>query len=425
MPKKKVTKRDDAAPDAAPEASLPAAPMPSMSPPPPPPPQPAGVPVAPAAPGLPPSPAMPTEDAPSHKRIIVLVIAALVVLGGAGAGAMFFLGGGNEPPPEEPPVVVTQPPPAAAPAWATLTSPFLTVDQAGAATVHDGKVWVVGGQEADATPLKSVVSFDGATWTTETDFPVSISHSTLLSSNGTLYAFGGVSPALDPETTNAIYASADGTTWRKAGTLPGTRYQSPIAANGDALWSIGGRYIDPASSSTAVSRRVFRSTNGTSWTEVGDNALPNAVDGAAVTSYQNMLWLLGGGALDADKQATPTVNVLASEDGKTWSARPNLPLASANACAVVFRERLWLIGGLSTGGAPVSRAFSTLDGISWDAEPALPAPILSPTCVAYGDALMVIGNGHAFVFGTLPTPDVMPAEGDAMSEGDALSAPAQ
>lgn len=353
---------------------------------------------------MPPQGMAPVSEPHSHTSLIVAVVGLVAIACVGGVTAYFLLGGssGDTPPPsgDTPPVAddVPSPPP---PAWTEVSGEALTAQTFMGVAVHDDMLMVVGGLQGDASPVKDIVAFDGQTWSKKGEFPVSISRNVVVEKDGTLWSFGGVSPALDPSNTNAIYSSADGMSWTKKGSLPGTRFQSPIIKDlNGTLWSIGGKYTDPTTRSTALSRRVFSSKNGINWLEAGDNALPVAVGGPAAVAFGDTVWIVGGGSLDANQNIQPGLTTFSSSDGQNWEARANAPLSIAHACAVVHSGRVWLVGGETPQGAS-NAVFSSEDGVSWTTEAVLPQAMTAPGCAVYKGALFVVGNGTAYYTGEL------------------------
>lgn len=363
------------------------------------------------------------DEPQSHRSLFIAGggLAAIAIVGGVTA-YMFLGGGGTDtetlPPPSSEEAGTIDLPPASP--WTTLSSGEQLPTAMMGVAVHQDQLLIAGGLLADGTPSKAVVAFDGTAWTRKGELPVSISSNVLASLGGSVWSFGGISPALDPTTSNVIYTSADGVTWRRGGALPGTRYHTPLAIEDTTLWSLGGRYIDPASRSTALSRRVFRSTNGTTWNESGNNALPTGVGGAAAVSFNDALWLIGGGSLSADGVGSPGLNVYSSPDGTVWQAGANAPLTVADACVAVYQGKLWLVGGRTSEGASAA-VFSSPDGTSWNLEAPLPQPLAAPGCATYHEALVVVGGGTAFAFGPMTAP-AAPSSPDAAASSAAASA---
>lgn len=168
--------------------------------------------------------------------------------------------------------------------------------------------------------------------------------------------------ALHPRGT---WMSRDGKNWRR-GDLPPSGINSAYLAyveHGGASWALGklqGNYqaftVDPVIQRTADYR---------SWSVVGRApSLPQVVFYAAA-SFRGAMWIIGG--FDG---RSALGSVWKSTDGLTWTRvverAPWPPRSGAK--AVVFRDRLYLIGGGIVDGPLSNDVWSSADGIAWRLE---------------------------------------------------------
>jgi hypothetical protein len=167
------------------------------------------------------------------------------------------------------------------------------------------------------------------------------------------------------------WTSTDGVTWTRSA-LPfsgtNTAYLAHLQHAG-ASWALGrmdGNYlrftIDPTIRRTADLR---------SWTTVGRSATLPKVVFYAGASFRGAMWILGG--YDGRQESA---EVWRSTDGLSWQR----VVASApwgrrsGAKAVVFRDRLFLLGGGKLDGANANDVWSSADGVAWVREATRIAP---------------------------------------------------
>ncbi|MFZ2949738.1 MAG: kelch repeat-containing protein [Desulfuromonadaceae bacterium] len=120
------------------------------------------------------------------------------------------------------------------------------------------------------------------------------------------------------------------------------------------------------------------------------------------------LYVLGG--LDGTGNATSTVYVASiSSDGTlpasgtgSWTTTTQLPQPLFAAAAVIFHNRLYVVGGNNSTGAPVANVYSAVinsDGTlgSWQTLADLPTPLAYHQMVTVGGFLYVLGGDNAAV----------------------------
>lgn len=208
--------------------------------------------------------------------------------------------------------------------------------------------------------------------------------------------------ALHPRGT---WHSRDGRRWEKS-PLPFSGMNSaylPYVLHDGETWALGklqGNYlsfrIDP----------VIQVTEGhTRWVITGKSAsLPRLIFHAAA-SYRNRLWILGG--FDGKQHSA---DVWSSVDGMNWSRVATAPWSPrAGSRAIVFRERLFIIGGGIIDGANANDVWSTADGVNWHRETAQIAPEepVGFTPVVHEDTLWLVGANRSgrFLSEMLASPD--------------------
>jgi len=156
------------------------------------------------------------------------------------------------------------------------------------------------------------------------------------------------------------------------------RYLPGITVFGDTLWVIGGR-------GEFYQNDVWSSPDGKTWELVTDNASFSPRVSPKVVSYNNSLWVIGGGDSNTNWN-----DVWSSPDGKTWNlVTDNATFSPRFGGAVgVFKNRLWLIGGNNND------VWSSADGKNWElvTNNANFSPRYGHSVVTFNDRLWVIGG---------------------------------
>lgn len=263
------------------------------------------------------------------------------------------------------------------------------------------ELWLFGGKSYDRSkPLgnsdstsnytnKTYVSQDGMNWVQGPPLPYKVFNPHAAVLNGKIYVVAeGIVSKLPWYQTNPrsgpsrMVFSFNGTSWQVEPELipfvaptsgiglsiPPLRlvpdaFTSPTKSNRDysmmdysfvpyngKLYLIGGQ-SSGALSSAGYSYDVF-SFNGSHWTRVG--VLPTRMADASAVVYQNRLWLLGGGYLLQNVNSYSSCDVFSTTNGKDWRQEVNfMPTPRVNATALTYRlgasDALWVMGGSVSG----------------------------------------------------------------------------
>ncbi len=164
--------------------------------------------------------------------------------------------------------------------------------------------------------------------------------------NGRMWLLGGWFAVMSP-CARDVWSSADGIQWVQAtpeapwkhGDLP-----TPLVF-GDRMWLLGGWSGGRLPGATA-SNQVWSSADGASWQCVADSAPWPARLGAGGVVFKGRMWLLGG-ATHFHENDVLLNDVWSSADGKTWEcATEHAPWAPRGYHgALAFAGKLWVFGG--------------------------------------------------------------------------------
>lgn len=240
--------------------------------------------------------------------------------------------------------------------------------------VFKGHLWLLGGWVALEGPGPRDVwkSPDGKNWTrvveqapwTHADL------STMLVFKDRMWLMagwhGGRSQEASPS--NEVWSSVDGAVWERA--TPAAQWGARLGAAGvvfkDKMWILGGaaRYFD---GSKYLLNDVWASGDGKNWTQVSEHApwSPRAYHAALV--FNDRIWVFGGGNYRPDHLAFN--DVWSSADGLNWTqVTGHAPWPGRIwFSAVVYRDRMWLLGGWSDNPSKNwNDVWSTADGKTWE-----------------------------------------------------------
>ena len=262
------------------------------------------------------------------------------------------------------------------------------------------KIWVLGGYDGnDRNDVWS--SPDGETWTqvdATADWKARGGYTSVVF-NGKIWVMGGYN-ALNEESIesfNDVWSSTDGSSWTES-TPPGEASKDTDGTAGTAanwwtgryghtsvvfngkIWVIGG-------SGNGFYNDVWSSADGSNWTQVDAAADWKArYDHTSVVfppdGAGKKIWVMGGYDVDFNKLN----DVWSSPDGETWTEGTSLP-NNAKMVSTVYNDRLWVLWGESL----LSSADPADD---WTAENTLPKAILSTQAVVFKNRIWLLGGEY-------------------------------
>ena len=229
--------------------------------------------------------------------------------------------------------------------------------------VHDGKMWIVGGDPLTGYYQTDVWnSTDGKKWT-RVDKHVTVPP-TMLDENPDSPTFGTRIP------------------W--SGGVPAEKSQfgdRALHITGSfkgKLWVMGGQiveqFVDPnfPGSPAKVLNDVWSSKDGATWTKVATKEpmwSPRGLIDRAVT-FKNRMWVIGGGTYDDPGAGRPNRDfyndVWSTADGVTWAESEEAPFRPREYHnVIVAHDRIWVIAGVVPGVGNSGDAWYTADGKNW------------------------------------------------------------
>jgi hypothetical protein len=236
--------------------------------------------------------------------------------------------------------------------------------------VFDGHLWILGGWYTPQTPNPRDVwkSPDGKRWIRTAEV-APWEHSDLSAAmvfKDRMWFMGG-RKLPGAENSNKVWSSTDGAEWSletdNAGWRP--RVAPMFAVFKDRMWILGGTENFYDHSDKMVKNDVWSSADGKAWRLAAANApWPKRAHGQAVV-FDNKIWIMGGGLWSP--QHVPFNDIWCSEDGVNWtqvtSAAPWKPRLWFS--TVVYRNRMWVLGGWSKEHDNFGDVWYSRDGKHW------------------------------------------------------------
>lgn len=246
---------------------------------------------------------------------------------------------------------------------------------------YNGKIYVVGGVDKFGFFNDVWSSPDGATWTQETGsagFPARAGHVSLIFNNR-MWIIGGAGGDISrPELFNDVWSSDNGKNWSQAtGSAPFSKRAFAAGAvfndgSGEKMYLIGG--YDGASGLNDV----WASSDGVTWVEQTGTPFTPARAGHTALVFQNKLWVIGGASGPSVNIQTMQVSgaflndVWSSVDGKNWTQETQAGGTSsfpvrAGHVSVVHNGNMWVLGGYggSDGKSYLNTVWASKDGKTW------------------------------------------------------------
>jgi len=189
----------------------------------------------------------------------------------------------------------------------------------------------------------------------------------------------------------------------------------------DRMWLLGGwNPEDRTNFPMGTNNEVWSSNNGSIWTlEKANTFLDEGFDvnndwegrhTAGYVVFRDKMWIIGG---DAD-QGHYQSDVWNSEDGKSWvwvnKGNPVPWGPRVLFYTVVFKDKIWVIGGQTIPAMAeadeiyYSDIWNTSDGINWEQikpdQPSWPARGMIGGSVIFNDRIWILGGGSVLDYST-------------------------
>ena len=199
---------------------------------------------------------------------------------------------------------------------------------------------------------------------------------------------------------NDIWFSADGADWSQAvATAPWpARCHHASVAFKDRIWILGGLSHNELEKRNIYLNDIWSSSNGVAWTRTKAAApWPGRGHHTAVV-FHDRIWLIGGENSNGENKLS---DVWSSSDGEHWVAETDAAPWGERSyhASTVHRDRIWVVGGLPRIEGRNGRRFrndvwSSSDGVNWTpiAATAGWTPRMAATAVSWGGQIWLLGG---------------------------------
>ncbi len=261
-----------------------------------------------------------------------------------------------------------------APDWTLVTeaAPWQARDSQGE-VVYNNQLWIMGGWFDSYQPAPRDVwsSHDGKDWRVvqETAAWVHSDLSMTLVFKDKMWMMGGWANGRleNHSASSGVWSSSDGVAWDEV--TPQAEWTPRIAAGAvvfqDKMWILGGTENYYFGDEHSVQNDVWCSEDGQNWELVTKHAGWSARAYHQAVVKDGKIWVLGGGDYLPNHHALN--DVWCSEDGENWAqvteTAPWAPRLWFS--AVVYRDRIWVLGGWSKEHDNFGDVWTSKDGQEW------------------------------------------------------------
>ncbi|HEY3917925.1 MAG TPA: kelch repeat-containing protein [Stellaceae bacterium] len=270
----------------------------------------------------------------------------------------------------------------------TKKHPLPTVRSEVYAATVGGKIYVIGGQNAERPDLYVNDEYDPATdtWRERAGMPHGMNHTALAASDGKIYAAGGFAFPIHVGAHDLFFSYDPATDkWQNLAPLSSPRASIGLVALDGKIHAIGGRGLDKV---TVATHEVYDPATNT-WTKAAP--LPVARDHAGVVAVDGKIHVIGG------RTKEPVDNVVLHDiyDPQTdrWTSGPPLPEPRSAGAAVYYHGLILYVGGECKNNKPfdLNEAFDPKTG-KWMELAPLPGARHGFGGVAIGDTAYFAGG---------------------------------
>jgi len=197
---------------------------------------------------------------------------------------------------------------------------------------------------------------------------------------------------------NDVYSSTDGSNYNFVGTAQwSNRLGHSTVVLDDKMWVIGGFFFNNPDFNAF--NDVWNSTDGAIWTEILADAPWTNRAGHTAVVFNDKIWVMGGlggfGLPEAETNIFPFIDdIWSSSNGLDWIEE----LAGAhwaarwNHASAVFKGRMYVIGGSSTPTSVTDEVWCSLDGVTW-------TQTLAPPWPDRANHSIVVASGNMWIIG--------------------------
>jgi RNA polymerase sigma factor (sigma-70 family) len=268
----------------------------------------------------------------------------------------------------------------------TKKADMLTPRWALSTSVVNGKIYAIGGGDANSKPTSTVEEYDPVTntWKKKSDMPTPRWRLTTSVVNGKIYAIGG-------EQEKGVFAVVEEydpikDKWEKKGNIQKQwKYHFSSSTVNEKIYIIGGEPKD------LVGQEVeeYDPTNDT-WTRKAD--MPTARDNLSTSVINGKIYAIGGVGMDAPWQ----LSVVEEYDpvADKWTKKADMPTARYHLSTAVIDGKIYAFGGINNNIPWFCSMVEEYDPITdtWTKKGDMPAERGALSVSAVNDRVYVIGG---------------------------------
>ena len=281
-----------------------------------------------------------------------------------------------------------------------------------ASVVFNNKIWVLGGAYGSDKLNDVWNSEDGVIWKQmddSADWPGRYSHTSVVfpldRDEKKIWVLGGHD---GKKRLNDVWSSADGITWTES-KPPKSAPKNTAGKNKnwwtarrehtsvtfkDKIWVIGGNSVSVGLADGSIDKNdVWSSADGSVWVEEIAIADWEVRSNHTSVVFKNKIWVIGGSVFGATSTSS-----WSSANGKNWDrSTAKLPNGVSGARTVEYDGRLWSLGG---GSTQTKSFWSSADPAnSWTDENTLKSAIRNTQAVVFQNRIWLLGGKY----GGIPT----------------------
>ena len=283
-----------------------------------------------------------------------------LILSGAGSGVQFpdgsvqttaSLGGGiptgymiTGTTPIAPPGYTLSGSFSAANLWASI-APMPTARRYLAAAAVNGKIYAIGGNDANGNILNTVEVYDpnSNSWSTAASMPTARFGLAAAAVNGKIYAIGGHDVNFYIVNTVEVY-DPNSNSWSAAASMPTARRFLAAASLNGKIYAIGGNVVLTLLTFHDVNTVEVYDPNSNSWSTAA--SMPTLRGYLAAASLNGKIYAIGGGTANA---LSNTV-VVYDPSSNSWSVAASMPTPRGSLAAASLNGKIYAIGGGTASG---------------------------------------------------------------------------
>jgi len=274
----------------------------------------------------------------------------------------------------------------------TINSPIpepLGVAQGATVASADGsRLYHIGGITGDLAPSNRAWMYSIAddAWMQKAGIPVSPGIRTFgaaLERNGFIYVFGGYDGTNIFDTTWIYDETKD--SWFRGANMPGPRFGSGVAADGDVIYLEGGVQALPIGGEGSTGWRYEPDTDV--WFELGGTPIPTGRI-RAVAMPNGDIHVLGGG-FDGN------INCVYNFRVPNYFCPPSIPFGVTDAAVASDGRYIYVVaaGGPALRAPLAMQAFDTVTG-RWLTGPPMPEPLVDNSSGAVANGVLYVLGGY-------------------------------